>query len=385
MELFKASAQWANRPDDERFSSLDDLHTAVDSYRATAREAVVPFNSLRTEASEGEVLLIGKKNVPARMTNWSFRQLAGSVGAPASYAQTLPATLACQLINYGLSKTEDRSDRQLLFHENGEMLARAMTSEKYTRIWNSDITSRLLRLPEDGWQVPPARPVRNGQRGTRVATVDDVLRGAGFGLSINVGDEIAPAGLYASDHDMFVFMVNNDRRISEPGNPDGLARGFFVSNSEVGAASFAITRFLYRHVCGNHIVWGAKQVSELRIKHIGEANDRAFAEISGQLTKYANDSASDDEARIVRAADFVIGATKDEVLDRLFSIKSIGISRVALNKAYDLTVEHEPTAVNPRSAWGMAQGLTRLAQETPYADERLVADRAAGRVLSIAF
>lgn len=385
MELFKASNQWATRPDDERFSTIEDLHAAVSGYRQTAREAVVPFNSLRTEARDGEVVLVGKANTPARLTNWSFGQVAVGVGAPAAYLRTLPATLAVQNLNHGLAKTEDRTDRSLLLHANGDLLVRALTSEKYTRIWNSDITKRLLALPSEGWQVPPARPVRDGQKGARRATEADVLRGAGFGLSVNVGDLIAPAGLYASDHDLFVFMVNNDKRISEPGNPDGLARGFFVSNSEVGAASFAITRFLYRHVCGNHIVWGAQQVSELRIKHIGSADDRAFAQIHTELVKYANDSASDDEARILRTANFILGATKDEVLDRLFSVKSLGLSRTKIEQAYDTVVECEPDTVNPHSAWGIAQGLTRLSQNTPYADERVALDRAAGKVLSIAF
>lgn len=385
MELFRASNAWANRPDDERFDSLESLHAAVGGYRASAAEAVVPFGSLRTEALDGEVRLVGKANNPARLTHWSFGQLASSIGAPAEYLRSLPATLAAQNLNHGLAKTTDRTPRQVLFHKNGSLLTRALTSEKYTRIWNSDITSRLLRLPEQGWQVPPARPARDGQRGTRTATEADVLRGAGFGLSVKVGDEIAPAGLYASDHDMFAFMVNNDRRISEPGNPDGLARGFFIGNSEVGASAWYLIRFLYRHVCGNHIVWGAKQVSELRIKHVGAADDKAFAEIKGQLVKYADESASDDEARIRTAANFVLGATKDEVLDRLLGVRNLGVGKRLLADAYDACVQEEPSTVNPTSAWGMAQGLTRLSQATPFADERVAADRAAGKVLSIAF
>lgn len=385
VELFKASNQWSTRPDDERFSTLQELHDAVSGYRATAREATVPFNTLRTEARDGEVLLVGKANTPARLTNWSFGQIATAIGAPASYMRTLPATLAAQNLNYGLSKTDDRTDRQLLMHANGDLLARSITSEKYTRIWNSDITQRLLRLPDQGWQVPPARPARPGQKGTRKATAEDVLKDQGFALSIKVGDDIAPAGLFASDHDLFVLMVNETKRISEPGNPEGLARGFFVSNSEVGAASFVMTRFLYRHVCGNLIIWDAKNVSEVRIKHIGMADDRAFAQIHGELVKYANDSASDDEARIRSAANFIIGATKDEVLDRLFAVKSLGISRKTLGAAYDLTVQHESSVVNPNSAWGIVQGLTRVSQDTPFADERMAADRAAGRILTMAF
>ena len=383
MNLFKASNQWATRPDDERFSTLQELHNACTAYRNTARTATVPFNSLRVEAHDGDVKLIGKAATPARLTNWAFGQLATSISAPAAYLRTLPATLAAQNLNHGLAKTEDRTDRAILFHENGDLLTRAFSSDKYTRIWNSDITSRLLRLP-DGWQVPPARPARDGQVGSRPATEADVLKGARHALSVNVGDMIAPAGLYASDHDLFVFMVDDAKRISEPGNPDGLARGFFVSNSEVGAASFSITRFMYRHVCGNHIVWDAKQVNEIRIKHIGSADDRAFAQITGELIKYANESASDDEARILRTSTFSLGATKDEVLDKLFAVKSLGISRVKLNAAYEATVEHD-SQLDPTTAWGIANGLTRISQDSAFADERVSLDRAAGKVLSIAF
>ena len=76
---------------------------------------------------------------------------------------------------------------------------------------------------------------------------------------------IAPAGLYASDHDCFAFMVNESVTVDD-GSDGGLCRGFFVSNSEVGAASLKFTS-LYRSVCGNHIVWGAKQAQERHCPH----------------------------------------------------------------------------------------------------------------------
>ncbi len=384
MNLFKASNQWSTRPDDERFASLQELHDAVCGYRASAAQAVVPFNSLRTEASDGEVMLVGKASTPARLTHRAFGQLATAIAAPGAYLRTLPATLAAQNLNHGLAKATDRSDRQVLFHQNGALLTRAITSNSYTRIWNNDITSRLFNLQAAGWAVPPARPARDGQAGTRIATEADVLTGAKHGLSVKVGDLIAPAGLYASDHDLFVFMVNDGVRISEPGNSDGLARGFFISNSETGAASFVVTRFLYRTVCGNHIVWGAKDISEFRLRHTGSADDRAFRELHGTITRYANESASMDEARISRAVSFRLGKDKDEMLDSLFGRKSLGLSRTVLAQAYQACIELEP-GLDPLSAWGMAQGLTRISQDAKYGEDRVALDRAAGKVLAIAF
>lgn len=92
MELFQASHQWAIRPADQRFWSLEELHTATHHYAMQARTATdVPYATLRTQANAGEVMLVGKKDVPAKLTHWAFGQLAARVGAPAGYLRSLPA------------------------------------------------------------------------------------------------------------------------------------------------------------------------------------------------------------------------------------------------------------------------------------------------------
>jgi hypothetical protein len=241
-----------------------------------------------------------------------------------------------------------------MFHRNGGLVLRSALSPSCTRIWNYEITERLVDLMqrEPEWTVPPAG-------GTQ------------------------PSGLYASDHDMFAFLVNESRRI-EDGTEGGLARGFFVWNSEVGDASFGIMTFLYRYVCGNHIVWGAKDVKEVRIRHVGRADEKAFRQLSADLREYADSSVSDDEARIERAKTLELGDSKDVVLDRLFGMRSLNLTRKALEEAYESTEQH-PEDGSPRTVWGIAQGLTREAQKTPYADQRVKRDRAAGKVLEIAF
>jgi hypothetical protein len=57
----------------------------------------------------------------------------------------------------------------------------------------------------------------------------------------------------------------------------------------------------------------------------------------------------------------------------------IGISRKALEAGYDAVVPEQDG--DPLTAWGIAQGLTRSSQATPYADERMKIDRAAGKLL----
>lgn len=389
MELFKASNQWAQRPADERFWDLEEMAQKCAEYKASACEGNVRFGEVRVEADKGEVKIVGKKGLPARLTNWSFGQLCQRADAPASYLRELPATLAAQNLNHGLSRIDQKNDdaAKLLFHKNGDYVLRAATSSSYSRIWNSDIISRLAGNLPDGWVVPPARPAGIDNERTRIATPADVLRLKKGGLSINVGDKIAPAGLYASDHDMFVFMVNEEKTVND-GTGHDLGRGFFLWNSEVGASSFGIMTFLYDAICGNHIVWGAKGVQELRIRHVGDANPKAFRSIRTELIKYADDSASEVEAKIRAARRYEFGATKDDAINAAFKMISraggVSISRKKFEEAHDIA-EVRGRYGSPRSAWGMVNGLTELSQKSEYTDQRVAIDRAAGKIMEIEF
>ena len=358
MELFQAHDQWANRPADERFPSIQSLYDATRAYAATAVERPgVRVDSLRVEAIDGQVQVIGKGSVPARLTHWSFGQLAGRVEAPAAYLRSLPATLAAQNLNHGLARrVKDDADAtaSLLFHANGSLLLRAVTSDKYSRIWNHEVAERLLDMADLGWT--PAMPTFNTS-----------------------ADDKPP--LYASDHDMFAFIIHKDRVIKEQGNPEGLLRGLIASNSEVGAGKLRLLRFLYRAMCGNHIIWGAEEVVELSAVHVGNVRGK-FSAWQLEIGKYLDETAGSDEARIAAAQTKRIAATKDELLDLLFGKKAIGLSRRALEAGYDAVAEGDG---DPLTTWGIAQGLTRSSQLTPYADERMKIDRAAGRVLAMAF
>ena len=106
-----------------------------------------------------------------------------------------------------------------------------------------------------------------------------------------------------------------------------------------------------------------------------------------ELRKYANSSAKNEELRIKEAKKMTLGASKDEVLDALFSRKSLGISRKDLDSSYALAeVDYELTkGAAPNTVWGMVQGITRHSQTKQFADERTKLDVGAGRVLEMAF
>jgi hypothetical protein len=372
--LDAAHKEWANRPADQTFTSLQALHDAVTRYRVEARTSTVPVSTLRVEADQGSVLLVGKTGSRAQLTNWSFSQLAQRAQAPAGYLRELPATLAAQNLNYGLARldregavAEDDRNVKLLFNQNGHMVMRAVTSERYTRIWNNDVTGRLVQLVEDQpfWKLPLAMDRHNGAAGTPDA------------------NGMVPRGAYASDRDCFIFMVDEGREIAVPGsNP--IKRGFFMWNSEVGAKTFGITTFLYDYVCGNHYVWGAKNVATIKIRHTGEANMKASVELNGQVKKYALSSGKLIEEQIVRARGLLLGANKDEVVETVLAKRIPDLTKGRLEKAFDIAEGTERYG-DPRSVWGLVSGLTELAQDTKNTDTRVANDAAAGKVMEIAF
>jgi hypothetical protein len=364
MELFKASQQWSTRPADETFSTVRAAYDAAREYASTSAEkANVPLASVRTEVVDADVCLTGRGGVPARVSNWAFSQLARMASAPAGYLRGLPATLAAQNLNYGL-KTASESDPSqavnILAHKNGSLLVRALTSDKYARIWNYEVLGRMLPLEQEGWTCPTPFRTRTDQAANPDPTV------------------------YVSDHDMFAFLVREDCRIAEPGNPDGLARGFFVENSEVGASALRVTTFLYRYMCCNHIVWGAKDVSELAVRHIGRARGNLSTMFIG-LTRYLNESASELEGKIREAKTRLIDADKDKVLDAIFRNLRGQVSRGTLEASQAVAELHSSTDGDPRSFWGMAQGMTRHSQTLRFADARVAVDQAAADVIEMAF
>lgn len=384
--LYEASNQWATRPADERFASLEDLHAATKRYADGAIEAEVNYENVELAVGGGDTapLLVSKASgTAARFTHYAFGQFARTLSAPAEYVRALSPQLVCDVLNYGLKKMGDRSSYALM-HSNGSLLARCFVSRKYSRIWNHEVVARLMDLG-GRWRVPPARPAMEGQPGTRVATEADVLamsqNGGRYAPSVRVGDLVAPAGLYASDHDMFVFMVNDERRLC-----DGrLSRGFFLTNSEVGDGALVLKRFLLDHVCGNHICWNVSNVEEIRVIHTGLADQRFVAELRRGLNDYSESGAEADEAAIAKAKVVRIADTKEEVLDMLFGKKVA--TRKVLEAAYK-TCEDNTEQLgygDPRTAWGMMSGMTQYSQTIPFADERAEIDKAAGKVLQMVF
>jgi len=383
--LMQASRQWAIRPADQRFWTLAEVLEHTRLIKSTSFERKSRMDALQF-VSEGEEVALQGQNTKAALGHYSFGQISRLLGAPADYLRTLPTETTASLLNYGLSQYEDKSKQvALLLRQNGGLHLRAAVSEKYTRIWNCDIISRLSDVLPEGWRPAPARPSGSGDPRARIATEADCLQNRMPGLGIKPGDTIAPAGLYASEKDCFLFLVNESNPIEVDGQT--LGRGFFLWNSEVGDQSFGLMTFLYNSVCGNHIVWGASDIQEVNIRHIGNADNKAWGSLRVELKKYGEESTSQYTDGIRKAKALILGADKDEVISAIFKQRFSNLSRGEIAGSYQAALDNpqDHGNSNPNSVWGMVQGMTRHAQETRYADSRVRLDRAAGKVLEMAF
>jgi len=385
VHLEQASAQWANRPVDERFWDLAEMDTATTKWASECREAKRDLKAMRVEAKDGEVVLVGPQGNPALFSHYAFGQFSARMSAPAGYLRTLPAELAARNLEHSLqvraTSGQETEQANILIHLNGGMRVQAFTSDRYERIWNGQIVKWARSLPE-GWRVAPARPTGQDGERVRIATEADCLQNRLEGLGIQPGNRIAPAGLYASDHDCFIFMVNESLTVR---TPDGrsLNRGFFLKNSEVGDSALVLTMFLYDAVCGNHIVWNAEGVRELRIRHIGDPAKFARTKVLPMVNQLSQISAAADEDRLRAAFKLSLGKDRDEVVKALYS-KDLA-PRTTLEAAFDTATKHQHTHGDPRTAWGMASGITRLSQATGYSDRREELDRVGGKILELAW
>lgn len=357
MELYQASKQWAERPDDQRFVSLEDLAAAVSQRKVESWTSPNRMEDLRVIPIEGGDLLIRAENkaegkeVDLIPTNWAFNQLCQAVGAPASYVKKLPAELAAINLQWGLEADHSRDDSLILAHENGDHTLTALTSTTYGRIWDCQVVDAVIRANSEGnWKVPAAS---YAHRDPKRATT-----------------------LYASDRDVFLFLVDESRPVTF--GEETLFRGFMAWNSEVGKSSFGLTTFLYRYVCDNRIVWGATDVKELRIRHTGGAPERFAYEGRKFLTRYANESTLKIEGTIRAAQDKEVAKDSKGVEDWL---RKRGFTA---KFATSVVAKAEEESGSPRSIWNIVNGVTAAARSVTHTDTRVDLERKAGELLKYA-
>lgn len=366
----RVSSEWFSRPDDERYLSLSELADSVRSRSERSRTRVVETALIHVEASRTDPerlsLILPGSDTPVAPTHWSFGQLASQVGAPAAYLRQLPAALAGINLQYGL--TSHRAEQiKTLETDNGRIELRAVTGPDYGRIFDHELVSAVQRIAGNGtgdtrWKVPGVLDWSTGVYNPRVDVTQDTTT------------------LYASDRDIFLFLVDDLNPIEAgrlpDGSPDLYFRGFYCWNSEVGAKTLGMASFYLRAVCQNRNLWGVEDFEEITIRHSKYAASRFAHEAAPALTRFANSSPR-PFVNGIKAARAKIVARSDE--DRSEFLRKRGFSKTETTKIIETVLAEEGR--KPESVFDFVQGITAVARDKPHQDARLDLEARAKKLL----
>lgn len=366
------SRQWIARPADQRFLSLTDLHKSV-SARAEASvenristrkiEFIAPGNPATIE--ETHDLSVGMDGGDiAHPTHWSFGQLCTLAKAPAGHYRTLPSQIVADALTYGIRY--NREAEQVKLYRHDEQLL-AATGPDYGRIFDREVVAAVMQVAGNGtgdtrWKVPGTMDWHSGLYDPNApVTIDSTT-------------------LYASDRDVFIFLVDDRNPIEvgklPDGDPDLMFRGFYISNSEVGSASLRLAAFYLRAICMNRMMWGVEGFEEITMRHSKLAPSRFIEEARPALQSFADGSTK----RLIEGVERAKAAKlADDQDDALAFLAGRNFSR---KKSAEIMDAVEKNAGHPaRSAWDFADGITRIAQNEANTDNRVALEFEARKIL----
>lgn len=356
----RVSSEWFSRPDDDRFLSLADLYDSVRARADAATTHIVESRSVRVVARSDEPerlsLVVPGRDEPVAPTNWSFGQLCSLVGAPASYLRTLPSALAGINMQHGL--IQHRGEQvKMLETRDGRTELRAVTGPDYGRIWDHELVGAVMRIAGNGtgdtrWKVP------------------GVLDWGTMHYNPHVDVSQETTTLYASDRDVFLFLVDDTHPIEAGklpnGEPDLFFRGFYCWNSEVGSKTLGIATFYLRAVCMNRNLWGVENFQEINIRHSKFAANRFAHEAAPALAHFAESSPARFIEGVKTARERIVARTDD---DRSSFLRTRGFSKSDTQQIITAVLEEEGHP--PASLYDFVNGITAVARSRSHQDSRL--------------
>lgn len=374
----EVSMQWMARPADQRFMDLGELHDYKLKFwegsfqtRTNSREIELLAPELHSP-EDLHRLKVGVKvdtgaTIDAREiapTHWAFGQLAGLAKSPASFLRELPTPLVSDILTWRMRQAREVEEIKLY---GGSELLYAATGPDYGRIPDYEVVRAVQQVAGTGrgemkWKIPGVLDWRT-----------------------NIYDPNAPVTkdsttLYASDRDVFIFLVDDRNPIEvgklSNGDPDLMFRGFYIQNSEMGSRSLKLAAFYLRAVCMNRNLWGVENFDEIKINHTRMAPDRWLQQAQPALRAYAEGSATKLIEGVKAAKQAKAASDHDEAVQFLTS------RRFSITKAKSILEQGEKEEGRPpRSIWDMAQAITANARNLLNTDDRLEQEKVAQSIL----
>lgn len=384
------SQQWIRRPHDERFLSLADLKAdrkmrADNSEERKIKTADLTFSApeiLESDPKDEALLKFGSllMDVGAddhrAVTNWTFGQVAGLAGASGAtrFLRALPGINVANDLTYAIRYNRG-VDEVKLYTDDLEALA--ITGPDYGRIFDWEVAEAVDAatcgsIGDHRWKVP-------GMLDWRTMIYDPLHP---------VSKDTTT--LFANDRGVFIFLCQDLAPIEigklPDGSPDLVFRGFYVTNSEVGAGKLKLGAMYLRGICCNRILWGVEAFEELEMRHTKYAPNRFIEEARPALESFANGSSMKLVQGVAMAKEAIVAETKAKAVEFVMS-RGVAAKRAQavyekiVREEWRLGADEEEPEDRPVSVWDLAQGMTAAAREEPNFDTRMELERAAGVLL----
>jgi len=326
---------------------IKDLVDELNRQKANSRDVIVDSRKLQASvfdvtAEEGIGLDLGEgKTIP--LTEWAHQQLADKTGIPMRYYNRIREAQRFELLVENVNAWIRQKERRLIRILDGNV--RAILSDRYRPMDNHDLL---------------------------FAALDEFKQ---HGVDIHRCD-LTEQYMY-----MKVVQPHEIREIKEN---DKVVPGLILSNSEVGAGSFKVEPFILRLVCNNGLI--GEQV--IRKIHLGERRD--IGDVWSDKTLKMKDEVLWSEVKDVIKATFdptifnewvekLKRGTEIEVESPTTAVDSVAAKySISEEKKRDLldyfTTQEAPTQ------WGLANAVTRLAQQEEKAENQVELEKVGNEV-----
>ena len=315
---------------------------------------------IQTEHGALPVLDVAVPTVqPMPLRKLAHDQLAAELEIPRSYYQRMQdeqPELLVHNVNAWLAKSTDRRLVRTL-----DSNVRAILSDRYRTLDNEDV----------------------------VQFIAPVLQSIGGDLKV-LSCDVTETRLY--------LKVGHAKLRGEVKVGDEVEMGLIVTNSEVGSGALAIKPFLNRLVCLNGMVVDAFGT---RRAHIGRRFDFDGDLTAGFEVDYSDDTrATNDTAIMLKVRDTVqqlltpagfqrildslkTAATSAQLVDPAASVEVVR-KRLSLSQGEGNSVLRQLALGGDLTAWGMANAVTRIAEDADNYDRATELERAGHKVIEMA-
>lgn len=328
------------------------IHAEIESIPVVPQAGVIPTADTidRVRLNLGDRVTVDPNEVMAG-------QLSSVTGIPMTYyrrmADEAPALLADNL-NTWLAR--DGKDRLVRTFQNGHNVGRALLSDRYRALDYADLAEAVLPIAQEQSLALVSSDVT--ERRLYLKFVSPRIEG-----EVKVGDVVRT--------------------------------GVIVHNSEVGSGTLAAEQFIERLVCTNGMV-RSKAGESFRKRHLGaRAEGEGFRAILSDEARNA-----DDAAVWLAIRDMVKYLTSQEALDaavadfrRAAAVKIDGpdvvkvvdatARRIGLTQDEGKSVLRHLIEGGDLSQWGLANAVTRYAEDAPSYDRATEVEALGAKVIDL--